>query len=185
MVTAINASGISGMQTGTAVNAKTVVQDQKAEESEQTTEEEKAYATSTDGDTLNLSTTAAKRAKTFTAQSKQGTTTSDEGYTDSTAMALQQAASNVGIDSNTQLKNEMSASSAAVSGSSSSSSSSTNSSLSSYSETELKEMLRNGEITQAEYNEEIESRESDTSDSTDSTDAAEAENQNLENVEIQ
>ena len=176
MVTTINAGQVSGMQMNGTMNAKVSIDSDTTEETKQQTEEEKAYATSSDGDTLNLSTSAAHRAKTFTAQSKQSTTTTDEGYTDSNAAAIQQAASGVGIDSNTQIKNEMNASSAAVSGTtSSSSSSSTNSSLSSYSESELKEMLRNGEITQAEYNEEIESREEETSDSDNSENDAEQE----------
>lgn len=45
-----------------------------------------------------------------------------------------------------------------VSGSVSGSSSGSTSSLSNYSVAELKEMLQNGEITQAEYNAEIKSR---------------------------
>jgi hypothetical protein len=121
---------------------------------------------SSQGDTLTISSAGAQAAKTFTAQSANRPSvngTSEDTYTDATAAALSSAASSIGIDDTTVAENEASADSAAVSGSSSSSSS-TDSNLSEYSEAELKEMLENGEITQAEYEAEIQSRsQTDTS----------------------
>jgi hypothetical protein len=114
---------------------------------------------SSQGDTLTISSAGAQAAKTFTAQSANRPSvngTSEDTYTDATAAALSTAASGVGITDTTIAKSEAAADSAAVSGSSSSSSSDSN--LSEYSEAELKEMLENGEITQAEYEAEIQSR---------------------------
>ena len=179
MVTSINGNHVSGMQMGMSSGVKVSAQNAANEKvQQQTSKEKEAYATSSDGDTLDISAANLNRtAKTFTGQSKQSTDTKDQGYTDSAAAAISQAAGSMGIDSNTQVKNDMNAASAAVSGASSasagSSSSSSTSSLSSYSESELKEMLRNGEITQAEYDEEIESREKDsTAAASESTDSA-------------
>jgi hypothetical protein len=114
---------------------------------------------SSQGDILTISSAGAQAAKTFTAQSANRPSvngTSEDTYTDATAAALSTAASGVGITDTTIAKSEAAADSAAVSGSSSSSSSDSN--LSEYSEAELKEMLENGEITQAEYEAEIQSR---------------------------
>jgi hypothetical protein len=114
---------------------------------------------SSQGDILTISSAGAQAAKTFTAQSANRPSvngTSEDTYTDATAAAFSTAASGVGITDTTIAKSEAAADSAAVSGSSSSSSSDSN--LSEYSEAELKEMLENGEITQAEYEAEIQSR---------------------------
>ena len=189
MVTTINGSQVSGLQQGMAGNAKLSINNSETETSAQQADTENAYATSDDGDTLTLSASATFRARTFTGQSQLDSTSSDEGYTDSTAEALKQAASSAGIDSTTQLKNEMNADSAAVSGagsagsSASGSSSSSETSLSNYTESELKEMLQDGEITQAEYNAEIKSREDDTTDSEEEEDETNA--ANTTTVEVQ
>jgi hypothetical protein len=130
---------------------------------------------SSQGDTLTISNAGAQAAKTFTAQSANRPSvngTSEDTYTDATAAALSSAASGIGIDDTTIAKSEASADSAAVSGGSSSSSSS-DSNLSEYSEAELKEMLENGEITQAEYEAEIQSR-SQSSTSSDEESESEA-----------
>jgi hypothetical protein len=130
-----------------------------------TQNEDETTTTSSQGDTLTISNAGAqaqKTAKTFTAQSANRPSangTSEDTYTDSNAAAISSAASSAGITEYTALKNENSANSAAVSGSSSSSSSSSDSSLSQYTDSELKKMLQNGEITQAEYDAEIKSRE--------------------------
>jgi hypothetical protein len=139
----------------------------------QNQQEDENTETSIQGDTLTISSAGAQAAKTFTAQSANRPSvdgTSEDTYTDSTAEAIASAASDAGITEYTSVKNENSADSAAVSGSSSSSSSSSDTSLSEYTEAQLKEMLQDGEITQAEYNAEIQSREEDDEDS-DETDA--------------
>jgi hypothetical protein len=126
--------------------------------------EDENTTTSSQGDTLTISSAGVKAAQVLSVESadRAANGLTDNGYTDATASALSSAASGVGITDYTSVKNENSVNSAAVSGSSSSSSSSS-SNLTQYSEAELKEMLENGEITQAEYNAEIESRqESDT-----------------------
>jgi hypothetical protein len=126
---------------------------------------------SSQGDTVTISLAGAQAAKTFTGESANRPSTTgvseDNGYTDSRAKALASAAADAGITEYSAAQNADSLDSAAVSGSSSSSSSDSN--LSQYSVAELKEMLQNGEITQAEYDEEIQSREQ--TDSTDDEDA--------------
>jgi hypothetical protein len=130
-----------------------------------TQNEDETTTTSSQGDTLTISNAGAQAqqtAKTFTAQSANRPSvngTSEDTYTDSKAEAISSAASSAGITEYTSVKNENSANSAAVSQSSSSSSSSSDSSLSQYTDSELKKMLQNGEITQAEYDAEIKSRE--------------------------
>jgi hypothetical protein len=152
---------------------------------EQTTpaaqKEDETTTTSSQGDTLTISNAGAqKAAKTFTGQSANRPSvagTSEETYTDSQAAALSSAAAGAGITEYTSVKNENSASAAAVSsGSSSSSSSSSESDLSGYTEAQLKTMLQNGEITQAEYEAEIKSRQEvdTTSDEESETSAAAA-----------
>jgi hypothetical protein len=139
-------------------------------------EEDENTTVSSQGDTLTLSASGVSAAKTFTAQSANRPSvngTSEDSYTDATASALSSAAAGVGITSATAAKAEASADEAAVSGSTSSSSSSTDSNLSEYSESELKEMLENGEITQAEYDAEIQSRsQSESSSDDDEEDSA-------------
>jgi hypothetical protein len=140
-----------------------------------TQEEDENTTTSSQGDTLTLSTSGVKAAKTFTAQSANRPSvngTGEDSYTDATASALSSAAAGVGITSATAAKAEASADEAAVSGSTSSSSSSSDSNLSEYTESELKEMLENGEITQAEYDAEIQSRSQSDSSSDDEEDSA-------------
>jgi hypothetical protein len=134
-------------------------------------EEDENTTTSSQGDTLTLSNAGIQAAKTFTAQSANRPSvngTSEDTYTDATAAAISSAASGIGITDETISKNEASADSAAVSGSSSSSS--TDSNLSEYTEAELKEMLEDGEITQAEYDAEIKSRSQNSDTSDDETD---------------
>jgi hypothetical protein len=120
-------------------------------------EEDATVTTSVQGDTLTISDAGAFAAKTFTAQSAGSAVSTDEGYTDKTAQIISSAASDAGITEYSAVKNENSADAAAVSGSSSDTS--TDSNLSEYSLAELKEMLENGEITQAEYDAEIQSRQ--------------------------
>lgn len=144
----------------------------KAEETQAAAQEEdENTTTSSQGDTLTLSNAGIQAAKTFTAQSANRPSvngTSEDTYTDATAAAISSAASGIGITDETISKNEASADSAAVSGSSSSSS--TDSNLSEYTEAELKEMLEDGEITQAEYDAEIKSRSQNSDTSDDETD---------------
>jgi hypothetical protein len=160
-----NVTGLGKVSVGTQQN----VSDAAKNEDETTT-------ASSQGDTVTISKEgAAKAAKTFTGQSANRPSVAgvaEETYTDSTAQAISQAASGAGIDEYSSLKNENSAASAAVSSESSSSSSSSDSDLSEYSETELKKMLQNGEITQAEYEAEIKSRQETDTDSEDDSDTA-------------
>jgi hypothetical protein len=168
-----------------AIAAGKVTTDNTKTTSAAANNEDENTTTSSQGDTLTISYAGAQAAA-HTAESANRpsvTGTSEDTYTDAGAATIASAASNIGITEYTSIKNENSANAAAVSGSSSSSSSSSeSSSLSSYTESQLKEMLQNGEITQAEYNAEIKSREeSDTSsdeeseitaaDSTDETEA--------------
>jgi hypothetical protein len=116
---------------------------------------------------------AQKAAKTYTGESSERASVAgltEEAWTDSKASAISSAAANVGITEYTELTNENSSSASAVS--SDSSSSSSTSSLSEYTDAELKTMLRNGEITQAEYEEEIKRRQEEDSSSDDSDDSA-------------
>jgi maltodextrin utilization protein YvdJ len=132
--------------------------------------EDENTSTSSQGDTVTISAAGAQAAKTFTGQSanRASETLASEvdTYTDSTAAALSSVASDAGITEYTAIKNQNSANAAAVTGSSSGSSSSSSSNLSEYTESELKEMLENGEITRAEYEAEINSRKqsNETSD---------------------
>ena len=171
MVNSIQANQLSSLinnnQSATSKQMNVSVDTEKAVAASSTKEEETAegsVATSKDGDTVTIS---LKAQKTFTAQSKSSVISEDEGYTDSTAAALSSAAAGAGISSTTQVQQQQQATSAAVS--SASSSSSDESDLSSYSVSELKQMLQSGEITQAEYNEEIASRQKN--DSEEETDA--------------
>ncbi len=128
-------------------------------------DKEDGVTMSKDGDTVQISAQGTALAqKTFTGTSaSEGEVSKDEGYTDATAAALSSAAGSDGITEQTAVKNQMSAQSSAVSGSSSGSSSTNN--LSQYTDTELKQMLQDGEITQSEYNAELESRSSSTDNS--------------------
>jgi hypothetical protein len=138
-------------------------------------EEDENTTTSSQGDTLTLSASGVSAAKTFTAQSANRPSvngTGEDSYTDATASALSSAAAGVGITSASAAKAEASADEAAVSGSTSSSSSSSDSNLSEYTESELKEMLENGEITKAEYDAEIQSRSQSESSSDDEEETA-------------
>lgn len=115
-------------------------------------------STSVQGDTVSIS---KKALETFAAFSENsiasgGSGVSEESFTDSTALAS--AANSAGIDEYTSLKNENQAASSSVSESSNSASSSS-SELSSCSESKLKQMLSNGEISQSQYNAEIAKRE--------------------------
>lgn len=119
------------------------------------------YVVSSQGDTVSISQTGAKAAKTFTASSKNSISDSENGTastssTDGLAQTLSGAAGKVGITSSSAKTD----SSSGVSGASGSSSSSTSSSsdLSGYSDAELQQMLQKGKITQAEYNAEISKR---------------------------
>lgn len=143
--------GAGKLTTGEAQKNNTASQDQ-----------DETVTTSSQGDTLTISDAGALAAKTFTAQSANRPSVdglTDEGYTDSTAAAISSAAADAGITEYTSVKNANAEDSAAVSSGSSSGTSSADSDLSQYSLSELKEMLEDGEITQAEYNAEIQSRQ--------------------------
>lgn len=135
------------------------------------------YSISAQGDTVSISKTGVKAAKTFTASSKNSIANSENGTastssTDGLAQTLSSAASNVGITS-TSSKSDNASIVSGTSGSSSSSSSSSSSNLSGYSDAELQEMLQKGKITQAEYNAEISKRkQQETQKNTDSDDTA-------------
>ena len=146
------------------VSTKSVSETEKQNTAQNTNEN---VTTSKDGDTVEISAAGtARSAKTYTAMSSSsGTVSKDEGYTSKMAETVSNATSSVGITETSAAKNEMSAQSAAVSGSSSGSSSSSTGDLSSYSASELKEMLQNGEITQAENDAEMKSRSSSSEDS--------------------
>lgn len=139
--------------------------------------------TSSDGDTVNLSEEGLFFQKTFAAYSSTSTANGGSGVTegsstDASAGMLASAAASAGIDQYTSVKNENSAMAAATSSSSSStstSSTSTTESLTQYSDYELKQMLEDGEITQAEYDDAIAAKhESDTEE--DSTTSASTSN---------
>lgn len=153
--------------------------DVKSETKNDLKDKQDGVVMSKDGDTLQISETAAALSqKTFVETSdSEDSVSTDEGYTDATAAALASAAGSAGITEQTAVKNQMFSDSTAVSGSSSSSSSSSSSTnnLSQYTSIELKEMLQDGEITQSEYNAEIESRSS-------SSDTSEQNVYNEENV---
>lgn len=104
--------------------------------------------TSAQGDVLTISSAGSMLSKSLSATAESGDIATDNGYQDSTAQALASAANAVGINDASAAKSEQ----ASTSGTSSSN-------LTSYSEAQLKEMLNNGEITQAEYNAEIKSRQ--------------------------
>jgi hypothetical protein len=136
--------------------------------------EDETVTVSAQGDTVTISNAGAQQAKTFTAKSTSvdDLLSADNGYTDATAAALSSAAADIGINEYTAVKNENSADAAAVSSGSGTDSSSTDSDLSEYSLSELKEMLESGEITQAEYNEEIQSRQQSDTSSDDESDSS-------------
>lgn len=125
--------------------------------------------TSKDGDTVEISAAGTVLSSTMSSQSSSSsdTVSEDEGYTSKMAGAVSSAASAIGITEASAAKSQMSAQAAAVTGSSSDSSSSSTSDLSSYSASQLKQMLENGEITQAEYEAEIQSRSTSTNESSD------------------
>ncbi len=164
-ITSIQGSQIFSETAGRAYNVstKSVSETEKQNAAQNKNE---SVTTSKDGDTVEISAAGtAHSAKTYTAMSStSGTVSKDEGYTSKMAETVSNAASSVGITETSAAKNEMSAQASAVSGNSSSSSSSTGD-LSSYSASELKEMLQNGEITQAEYDAEMKSRSSSSEDS--------------------
>jgi hypothetical protein len=184
MIQSIQAGSTALYNTGATAITTGKVTTGKAETAQTATQnEDENTVTSSQGDTVTISAAGLQAAKTFTAESANRPSvagTSEDTYTDSTAAALSSAASDLGITEYTAEKNANSANAAAVTGSSSSSSSSS-SNLSEYTESELKEMLENGEITRAEYEAEINSRkqtdettddesDSDTATSTDATD---------------
>lgn len=140
-------------------------------------DKEEGVTTSKDGDTLEISAAATALAqKNYSAMSASaGTVSKDEGYTDTTAEIMSNAAASAGITEETAAKNEMSMQASVVSGSTSGTSSGSTSNLSSYSASELKEMLQNGEITQAEYDAEMASRSG--SSTTESSDESETVNE--------
>jgi hypothetical protein len=179
---------IQASNTAIYAQTKNILGNAKVSTSEQTTtatdeqNDDETTTTSIQGDTLTISNAGAQQAAKAQQTSvpdiftKSTELSTDEGYTDATAAAISSAASGIGITEYSATKNENSVASAAVSsgsGSSSTSSTSSESNLSQYSDYELKQMLENDEITQAEYNAEIKSRqESNSSDDEDSGDSS-------------
>ncbi len=153
MISSISGNSLFG--TASSVFQNTSVSAASATEKTSTQEEEEQVtATSVDGDTLEISASSSDIVrKTYTGTSSQSVISEDEGYTSVVSQIVAGAASSIGINEYTASVDEEAASS-------------DSSSLSQYTETELKEMLRNGEITQAEYSAEIASRE-DTGDEED------------------
>jgi hypothetical protein len=126
---------------------------------------QQATATSEQGDTLSLSAQGTALASSMNTDAASADTASAEtSEEEALASTLADAAADAGV-------------------SESDDTSSTDSSLSSYTETQLKEMLRNGEITQAEYNAEIQSREQEAEE-TDNSDASQIEQMLSIDVEV-
>lgn len=170
-ITAIQGNQIfptTANQTAGATARTTLVTDTAKKQPAQ----EENLATSKDGDTLEISASGTILAqKTYAGQSSdQGELSDDEGYSDATASALSNAASSVGITEYSAAKSTMDAQADAVGGSTSGSDST--SELSGYSESELREMLQNGEITRAEYEEELASRRTSADHQDESDDSA-------------
>jgi hypothetical protein len=165
--------------TGNFIGSGKVSTSEKQSKAAALQNEDETVTVSSQGDTVTISNAGAQQAKTFKAESTDDVLSGDNGYTDSTAAALSSAAADIGINEYTAVKNANSSDAAAISSGSGTDSSSTDSDLSEYSLSELKEMLESGEITQAEYNAEIQSRqESDTSSDDESgTSSAAATNQ--------
>jgi hypothetical protein len=123
-------------------------------------------ATSEQGDTLSLSAQGTALASSMNTDVASADTASTEtSEEEALANTLANAAADAGVSE------------------SSDETSSTDSSLSSYTETQLKEMLRNGEITQAEYNAEIQSREQEA-EAADDSDASQVEQMLSIDVEV-
>ena len=97
---------------------------------------------STDGDTLQISEAGKSASKGNENQADSGNTGAQSSFAGSSTKQLE----NVDVNTSTNA---------------SSSSTSSTADLSSYSESELKKMYLNGEITKAQYDEEISSRDTD------------------------
>lgn len=184
MIQSISANNLTTNSSAVLSSAKVTIKADDTQTAAQAVSTDDANI-SKDGDTVSISAQGTALAKQNHVGYSENTTANggsvtgeDEGYTDATASALSNAAGDIGITEASQTKSENSAAASAVSsGTSSSSSSSSTSDLSSYSLSELQEMLRNGEITQAEYKEELASRNgtSDTESDTEASDASETE----------
>jgi hypothetical protein len=168
-------------------NAKVSTSEETAATQEDEKNDDETTTTSIQGDTLTISNAGAQQAAKAQQTSvpdiftKSTELSTDEGYTDANAAAISSAASGIGITEYSATKNENSVASAVVSsgsGSSSTSSTSSESNLSQYSDYELKQMLENDEITQAEYNAEIKSRQENDSDDEDDSDDSSVANAN-------
>lgn len=179
MIQSINANstivGQNTQATASALSGTRFITPQAADTTKTTDDENGTNSVSKDGDSVTISSQSLKVFSQISANSvtNSETGTAAEGTTTSNASAIASAAASAGITDTTALKSELNASSAAISGGSSASgsSSSTNSSqLSQYSESELKEMLQNGEISTAEYEAEIKSRTQSESSSDDNAD---------------
>ncbi len=182
MIQSISANNFTTNSSAVHSSAKVTVKADNTQTADQAVSTDAANI-SKDGDTVSISAQGTALAKQNHVGYSENTTANggsvtgeDEGYTDSTASVLSGAAGNIGITEASQTKSENSAQASAVSsGTSGSSSSSSTSDLSSYSLSELQEMLRNGEITQAEYKEEIASRNGTFDTDTESSDVSETE----------
>jgi hypothetical protein len=177
MIQSIQAGNTNSLFFNSASNVSTIgkVSTEETKNASTAKDEDESTTVSSQGDTVTISLAGQQAAKTFTGESANRPSTDgiskDEGYTDSRAAALASAAAEAGITEYSAAQNANSLDSAAVSGSSGSASS--DSDLAQYSVAELKEMLQNGEITQAEYDEEIQSREqTGTTDDDESSAAA-------------
>lgn len=143
MVTSINASSLNLNASNYQVGSYNTTVD-KSQEQEETKK------------TSSMMTKKLKEEESETSSNNIVTETSKEGDT----LSLSQEGLNMSLSSKAA---------PTTSGATSSSSSSDSSDLSGYTETQLKSMLDNGEISQAEYNQEIKSRATEDTEVTDTT----------------
>ena len=162
MIQSIQSSNLS-IQNNTILQNSKVIANSTSKIQEETQEGTTIFS---QGDTLVISSEGmALSQKTFTGHSDDTT----EVYSGSkTAATVADAAASIGIDKYSGTKNQNSTDAAAVNSSDADSSSKSTSNLSQYSALELKEMLKNGDITQAEYSKEIANRQAgdDTTEET-------------------
>ncbi len=176
MIEGINASSLqftntSQIKVATNTTADATSDSTTATSTKTTTDSNENVSTSIQGDTVSISQKALKTYAAFSSNSvtNGGTGVSEETATDTTAAALASAANGIGITDYTTEKNAQQASATAVSASSgtsassgsSSGTSSSTSTLSSYSESQLEQMLNDGDISQADYNAELARRQAE------------------------
>ena len=182
----MNISGINSVLTGTnnmVLNeqAKTVT-GVSSEEKSAKQQEIANGGISKDGDTVSISSAGTILQKTYQASSQSTVDYLSEDTTaglDSTAKAIASAASSIGVSTEATAQSQASSAASTVS----SSSSDSTSDLSQYTTSELRKMLQNGEITQQEYNEEIESRRNTQTES-DDEDTSKVASEAVDNISL-